>query len=300
VDMTYNKKQYVIITPVKDEEKYIERTLTSVMSQTIPPLRWVIVDDGSSDRTVEIIKKITRDVEWINLVENVPRTTRNTGVAEVVAFNSSLEMVWSLDFEFVVKLDGDVLLCNDYFEKILEKFDKDECLGIASGAYLEDHGKGWRPVKLPLYHAAGASKIIRKKCFKSIGGFCESIGWDTVDEIKAQYLGWRTRHFPEIKFFHLKNEGSGMGNIKTSVMHGEIFYLTGGRLLFFILKFVKRAVFGRPLLISGIMMLHGYLKSMLTRKNLLVSKEEAEKYNQLLAGRFYQGMGKLCSYKARS
>jgi poly-beta-1,6-N-acetyl-D-glucosamine synthase len=298
--MAKTQKQYVIITPVKDEEKYIERTLSSVMSQSILPLRWIIVDDGSSDKTVEIINKITETVGWINLVKNGPRISRNTGVAEVVAFNSCLEMVWSMDFEFVVKLDGDVLLCHDYFERIMEKFDSDEYLGIASGAYLEDHGKGWRPVILPLYHAAGASKIIRKKCFTSIGGFCESIGWDTVDEIKAQYLGWRTQHFPEIRFFHLKNEGSGMGNVKTSVMHGEIFYLTGGRLLFFLFKFVKRALFGRPLLISGIMMMNGYLKSMLTRKSLLVSKDEAKTYNQLLANRFYQGVVKLCSYKVRS
>jgi poly-beta-1,6-N-acetyl-D-glucosamine synthase len=284
-----HKKKFVVITPVKDEEKYIVNTLSSVIGQSFLPMLWVIVDDGSTDRTVEIIKRQTIDTEWIHLIENVPRKTRNTGVAEVVAFNSSVELVWPLDFEFIVKLDGDVLLCHDYFEKIIQEFDNDECLGIASGTYLEDHGIGWRPVKLPLYHAAGASKVIRKECFEKINGFCENIGWDTVDEIKAQYLGWRTRHFPSIQFFHLKNEGSGMGNIRTSVMHGEIFYLTGGCLLFFWFKFVKRAIFGRPLLISGIMMLKGYMKLMLMRENLLVSEEEAKAYNRLLAHRLFSG-----------
>ena len=112
---------------------------------------------------------------------------------------------------------------------------------------MEKTKDGWHPSPGPLYHAFGASKMVRAKCFEEIGGFIPSRGWDTIDEIRAQMAGWRTCHVRELKLYHLKPEGSGMGFMRTHAMHGEISYLTGGGVLFFILKVWSRMLFAKPI-----------------------------------------------------
>jgi hypothetical protein len=179
-------------------------------------------------------------------------------------------------------LDGDLKFGNNYFEDIINKFKENMSLGIASGVYHEANGKEWVRIPMPDYHAAGASKVIKRKCFEDIGGFELSRGWDTLDEIKAMIHGWETRHFSDIHFYHLKKEGSGIGNLRTNIMHGEIYYLTGGSKLFFILKFMHRLLYGDPFVIAGLFMLFGYIKFVLINKDRLVSKEEMELYRNML------------------
>jgi hypothetical protein len=135
---------------------------------------------------------------------------------------------------------------------------------------------------MPEYHAAGASKVIRRACFERIGGFVAQRGWDTIDEIRAQTTGWETMHFNDITFFHLRKEGAGMGQLHTNAMHGEIFYRTGGGVIFFIAKAMHRALRGKPVCIAGIAMACGYIAALLRRKNLLVNPAEARTYRQLL------------------
>src|SRR5262249_51686896 len=160
------------------------------------------------------------------------------------------------------------------FEGLLQRFSKDPTLGIASGVYLEKTQSGWQPIAMPDYHAAGACKMMRTECFRQIGGFVRAPGWDTVDEIKAQALGWKTQHFPEMHFYHLKKEGSGIGALATSSMHGRVYYLTGGGALFFLLKVLHRMAVDEPFVLSGLALLWGYLKTMLSREPRLVTKQE--------------------------
>ena len=119
---------------------------------------------------------------------------------------------------------------------MMARFADNPSLGIASGVYLEQEQGSWVAIEMPPYHAAGACKMMRSDVFRQIGGFVQSRGWDTVDEIRAQGLGWKTQHFEDLQFRHLKREGSGIGPVPTSVMHGEVYYLTGGGKLFFVLK----------------------------------------------------------------
>lgn len=274
--------KYIIISPVKDEQKYLESTIHSVLNQTVKPLKWIIVDDGSQDETPNILNEYRRQCDWIKVLRLNKETKRQPGSAVIHAFNKGYELIKDENFDFIVKLDCDLRFGPDYFEKIFLKFEADDNLGIASGVYLENKGKGPLPVEMPDYHAAGASKIIRSQCFGAIGGFTSEKGWDTVDEIKAQSQGWKTGHFKEIFFYHLKNEGSGIGNIRTNKMHGEIYYLTGGSKLFFLLKLAHRIIFGFPFLLGGIMMFIGYLSPFLKGKDLLVNEKEAEFYRKLL------------------
>jgi biofilm PGA synthesis N-glycosyltransferase PgaC len=281
-------RPYVIVSPVKDEEKYVRETLASVTQQTILPLRWIIVDDGSRDQTPDIVQEYASRFDWITLVKT-PGGPRQPGSAVIRAFNYGLEFLRSVEFDFIVKLDCDLRLPLDYFEQLLSRFALDPKLGIASGTYQEEKDGRTHLVKMPSYHAAGASKMMRSACFKEIGGFVPERGWDTLDEIRAQTRGWRTCHFEDLVMDHLKREGTGIGPLRTNVMHGEIFYKTGGGAFFFFGKAVARALRGRPPLLGGIAMLYGFLSAQLRSKRL-VSTEEARHYRSLLNRRIFDGM----------
>lgn len=274
--------RYIIVSPVKDEENYVELTLRSVISQTLKPVLWVIVDDGSKDRTPEIIQRYLSKNPFIQLVHNPQAGVRQPGSAIIRAFNCGHESIGRSDYDFIVKLDCDLSFGEDYFENLLVRFRDDLRLGVASGVYLEMGEDGtWKEVVMPSYHAAGACKVIRKKCFEEIGGFIVAAGWDTVDEIRAMTLGWKTGHFIDLQMKHHKPEGSGIGTIRTSVMHGEISYLTGGGKLFFLLKVLHR-MRSKPYVIGAMALSWGYMKAIWKRKTSLVTEAEAKCYQDLL------------------
>jgi glycosyltransferase involved in cell wall biosynthesis len=278
---------YVVISPVKDEARYIQTMLESMLAQTLRPARWIIVDDGSADRTPEIVEHYTRQHAWISLVRMPGRATRLIGSAEVLAFNAGCELAKGERFDFIVKLDGDLRIPPQYFEELLKRFQQDPRLGIASGVYLEQQEAGWKPVPMPEYHAAGACKVMRTRCFEEIGGFVSSPGWDTVDEIRAQTLGWHTRHFADLTFDHLRAEGSARGPLFTNRLHGEVYYMTGGSWSFLLFKVAHRLVAGKPLVLAGLMLLAGYLKPLLLGRKRLVSRVEARYYRRVLQQRLW-------------
>jgi len=290
---------YVIVSPVKDEQNYIENTIKSVIGQTITPSKWIIVDDGSIDNTINIVEKYSNNYQWIKLIRTNRNARRQPGSAVINAFNTGYEHIKDSNYDYIVKLDCDLRLDLDYFEGLISKFHEDKKLGIASGIYLENKRGSWSAINMPAYHAAGASKIIRKECFQQIGGFVPFRGWDTVDEIRAQTKGWNTFHFEEFKFYHLKTEGSGIGQLRTNSMLGEIYYLTGGSRLFLPFKIINRILFGWPFIIAGLMMFWGYLRPFVLRKKLLVSSEEAEFYKQLLNRRIYNKVKEIIPVRAK-
>ncbi len=283
-------RSYVIISPVRDEERYIEKTLQTVLRQTLRPSKWIIVNDGSRDKTAEIINRYTRDHQWISAINTTRTGSRDLGNTEIRAFAEGYRLVENLPHRYIVKLDGDVELPDEYFSDLVRQFESDPRLGIASGMYVELKGGCWSPVEMPEYHASGASKMIRTDCFHQIGGFALGRGWDTLDEIKAQMSGWTTRHFKEIVFRHLKNEGSADGPLRTSRMHGLIYYLTGGGIGFLSLKILHRCIYGRPFLLAGCEMGVGYLKPYLSGEGRIVTDSEARWYRGKLNQRLRQNL----------
>jgi len=276
----------VIVSPVKDEEKYIELTLVSVTSQTVKPFLWVIVDDGSTDGTAAILERYARRHSFIRVINARAAGARQLGSAEAKAFGVGYESLHGEDYDFIVKLDGDLSFGPDYFERLLARFDDDTRLGIASGVYLEMTALGnWTPVPMPKYHAFGACKTVRRRCFEQIGGFLTSPGWDTVDEIRAVTCGWKTQHFNDLQTKHHKPEGSAMGAIPTSVFHGHIFYVTGGDPLFLLFKMLNRAR-TRPYVLGALALAFGYVRSVVTRRPRLVNAAEARCYQKMLWRRF--------------
>ncbi|MFZ0564011.1 MAG: glycosyltransferase family A protein, partial [Terriglobales bacterium] len=143
--------KYVVISPAKDEAERIERTICSMLRQTVRPVRWVIVDDGSSDDTPEIIKSYAKTVRWISTIRVNRDATRRIGSAEIRAFETGLRSVHDETFDVIVKLDCDLEFAPDYFERLLDRFEADPDLGIASGVYLEKKGADWADVVMPPY-----------------------------------------------------------------------------------------------------------------------------------------------------
>lgn len=273
---------YVVVSPVKDEEQYVEATIQAMLKQTIRPKAWIIVDDGSSDRTCEILAPYAADCDWIRVLRIRRDAMRRLGSAEIRAFQAGYEQVKTLDFDFIVKLDGDLDLPHNYFERLLTAFKQDAKLGIASGVYLEKRDDKWNPTKMPSYHVSGASKIVRRQCFDDIGGFPLFPGWDTADEIKAQSKGWSTRHFTDIPFYHLRPEGSGIGFVKAGILHGEAYYVCNGGTVFFALKVLHRLFFGSPFILAGLMLAYGYVRARIQGLNHLINKSESEFYRRQL------------------
>lgn len=293
---------YVIVTPVRDEASYIASTIDSVKVQTHRPVHWVIVDDGSADCTPDILRAHTHGLSWITVI-TTGSSQRQLGSAEVLAFQQGIAALDpNLNFEFIVKLDGDLRLPRDYFERLLQRMAAHPDWGIASGVYCEQQAEqtDWMPVAMPAYHAAGASKVIRRACYDQIGGFVARKGWDTVDEIRAGLLGWKTGHFDDIRFQHLKPEGMAMGTLRTHFFHGEIYYQTGGGTLFLLAKVIHRMVMGHPPIIGGLAMLWGYLTPWLLRRPRLVNREEARYYRTMLNSRLAKPLMRLLTSSARS
>ena len=292
--MAIDTYKYVIVSPVKDEEAYLDRMINSVLRQTALPARWVIVDDGSCDHTPQILKRYSEQHDWIRSVRLERSEQRQLGITEIRAFAIGFSLLDNIEFDYIVKLDCDVELPFDYFATLLSRF-QDPRLGIASGIYVEPKGDAWVPVSMPEYHAAGASKVVRSECFRQIGGFIPDRGWDTIDEIRAHMAGWNTCHFPDIVFRHLRNEGSAAGQLETNRMHGYIYYLTGGSTLFLTLKVLHRCWFGTPFLLGGVMMLLGYLWPLLSGVPRAVTDDEARLYRRMLNRRLTERMSRILS-----
>ncbi|MFA5147911.1 MAG: glycosyltransferase family A protein [Candidatus Omnitrophota bacterium] len=256
--------KYVIVSPVRNEDESIARTIESVISQTIRPIEWIIVNDGSTDRTKEIVEEYARLNSWIKLVNREDKGHR-AGVGPAQAFNEGLGYI-SKEYEFIINLDGDVSFEPEYFKNIFSKFALNPRLGIASGKsfYLENGKKVlYRSAD---YSTMGPSKVYRKECFIDVGGkLAENICWDMIDDIKAQIKGWETRSYKDISFIHYKRIGIKQGNmIKTHMKSGQILYTFGYHPIFMIGKVIYRAI-DKPYVIGSLAMMYGYLLSWIKR-----------------------------------
>jgi glycosyltransferase involved in cell wall biosynthesis len=252
-------ERYVIITPVRDEEKYLGQTIECVLNQTIRPLEWVIVDDGSSDRTGEIIDQYSAQFSWIRAVHRVNRGFRKSGGGVVEAFYDGYRALQSKEWEFIVKLDGDLTFSTHYFEECFAHFYGEPRLGIGGGEIYHSLDRKLKLEENPRFHVRGATKIYRRTCWDEIGGLWVAPGWDTIDEVKANMLGWTTGAFPELQLIHHRVTGSADGFVRDRVKHGLACYISGYHPLFLAASCVRRLV-RRPYVVGSFAVLFGFLK----------------------------------------
>lgn len=266
--------RYIIISPVKNEEGFIQKTIESIMNQTILPYKWIIVNDGSNDQTGKIIEHYTSSLfNKILLLElDTQDQKRAPGKSIIEAFNFGLAEVDENEFDFICKLDGDLILPRDFFERALKKFEQNPRLGITSGiSYINKNGK-WIPEKAAKRYTFGSSKIYRKQCFIDIGGLVPSMGWDGIDHIKAVMLGWTARTFEDLIQYHLRPTNQATGTIKGAYNEGICCYYMGYHPLFFILRSIKM-MFSFPYLVKGLIMFLSYLRCTLQNDTMIGDKE---------------------------
>lgn len=258
-------KRYILISPVRNEEGFIEKTIKSVINQTILPIEWVIVNDGSDDKTPQIIDNYSKKFSWIKITDR-PAQGHRPGLGVVLAFNHGFDLISSKDYDFIVKLDGDLSFDPDYFEFLIQEFDKNPKLGMASGTTYNVKGEKLVMDKMPDDHVRGAAKMYRKKCFEEIGGLQKILGWDTVDELKAQMLGWDTKSYKDLMLIHYKPIGfKQKATFKREMIAGERMHFLGYHPIFANLKCLfnfKR----KPYIIGGSIMLIGYMDAVLRNK----------------------------------
>lgn len=239
--------EYVVVTPVRNEENNFPHTVESFVAQTIRPAVWIIVNDGSTDKTGAMADAAALRHSWVQVVHRKDRGFRQPGTGVVEAFYDGMARVKDGTWDYLVKFDGDLAFEPDYFERCFERFDRNKRLGIGGGLICrrerddlvaESRGD-------PAFHVRGATKIYRRECWEQIGGLIKAPGWDTVDELKANMLGWETCTFQELKVHQLKGTGSADGTWKNWAKNGLANYITGYHPLFMLVKCAKR-IFSRP------------------------------------------------------
>jgi biofilm PGA synthesis N-glycosyltransferase PgaC len=256
--MTSKDISYVVITPVRDEEKYVHGTVQSMLAQTVRPAEWIIVNDGSSDRTSEILDEYSRQEAWIRVVHRANRGFRKSGGGVVEAFNDGYKIIQTTNWDFIVKLDGDLKFECDYFENCFTEFDQDRQLGIGGGTIYSVLDGQERIEEVPLFHVRGATKIYKRDCWEGIGGLWLAPGWDTIDEVKANMLGWKTRSFSKIKLHQQRPTGTAESQWKDLVKCGRARYVSGYHPLFMVSSCMLR-LFRKPLLVGSAGLFYGYM-----------------------------------------
>lgn len=280
--------RYVIVTPVRNEAAYIGNTIESMIQQTVLPMKWVIVNDGSTDETGEIVKRYLSNHPWIKLVENPQRKERSFA-KKVHSFNAGCEEVKSLDYDIIGNVDGDISFDKDHFEFLLSKLQVDPSLGVVGTVFREEGGydSGIDSFEGDT-HVSGQCQIFRRQCFDDIGGYVPNRagGIDWIAVVSARMRGWKTRSFREKWFFHHRHLGTAeRGPLASSFSYGEKDYYMGGHPVWELFRVLYRMT-KKPYLLGGGALALGYLWALFSRTPRPVSDEFV---------RFHRGeqMGKL-------
>lgn len=270
--------KYVLVTPARNEEALIEGTMRSVVSQTIRPSRWVIVSDGSTDGTDDIVKRYASEHAWIELLRMAEHRDR-TFAAKAVCFNAAYERLRGEDFDLIGNLDADITFETDYYEFVLDKFALMPRLGVAGTPFIEDasepqnHSYAHRYADLE--HVSGACQMFRRQCFEDVGGYTpiKGGGIDWVAVTSARMRGWQTRTFVEKTCLHHRKMGTASrSQLRARFRHGQEDYYVGGHPLWQVLRGTFQMQ-EKPFVLGGLCLVLGYFSAMIKRMPRPVSPE---------------------------
>jgi len=260
--------RYLLISPCRDEAKYMRQTLDSVVRQSVRPAKWVIVDDGSSDETPQMLAEYARRHDWIRIVTRPDRGHRLVGPGVIDAFYAGYETVNPDDYDYVCKLDLDLRLPPRYFEILMQRMQANQRIATCSGkAYIEmggrliNEGHGDET-------SLGMTKFYRVSCFREIGGFVREVMWDGIDCHCCRMRGWIACSWdePELRFVHLRPEGSSQQSVYRGRMrHGYGQYFMGTGFLYMAVSAIYR-MNEKPYVLGSLAVLWGWLRSALQRK----------------------------------
>ena len=268
-----NLPKYVLITPARNEAAFIEQTILSVIHQTVLPAKWVIVSDGSKDRTDEIVERYALRFSWIELVRMPQRSERHFG-GKAFAFKAGYERMRGIQYDVIGNLDADIKFDKEYFCYLLKKFDKEPTLGVAGTPFREGSAQyDYRFSRKE--HVSGACQLFKRECFESIGGYVpiKEGGIDLAAVVTARMKGWKTETFDEKYCIHNRSMGTSNPHfIRYTFRSGYGDYRMGVHPVWQFLRSVYQ-MSRKPLFISGFLLMAGYFWAILIRPSKPVSAE---------------------------
>ena len=271
--MTIQIPKYALVTPARNEARFIEQTIQSVVAQTIRPIVWIVVSDGSTDETDAIVGRYLEMHSWIQLVRMPERRDRHFA-AKVSSFNAGFERVKDLDYDIVGNLDADITFEPDYFAFLLQKFAEDSTLGVAGTPFVEgNQSYDYRYTNVE--HVSGACQLFRKNCFADIGGYVpiKGGGIDWLAVTTARMKGWKTKTFTEKVCYHRRAIGTAQKNkFRALFAQGGKDYYLGGHPLWQVFR-ASYQLRRKPYIVGGFLLLFGYLWSAITGVKRQVSPE---------------------------
>ncbi len=280
---------YVLITPARNEEAFLERTIESMIAQTVLPAKWVIVDDGSTDKTPEIVSRYLPHHPWIEMVQ-MPQRRDRSFAGKVQAFNAGFEKVKDIRYDIVGNLDGDISFEKDHLAFLLRKFSENPRLGVAGTVFREEGYDSEKDSFEGHKHVSGQCQLFRRQCWEEIGGYIphRAGGIDWMAVTTARMMGWTTESFRERSFLHYRHLGTAERSIVSSLFsYGEKDYYLGGHPIWEMFRVAYRTT-KQPYLIGGLALGCGYCWAFLRRTPRPVS-------NDLMAFHRQEQMAKLKS-----
>jgi biofilm PGA synthesis N-glycosyltransferase PgaC len=272
--MCIRSPRYVVISAVCNETSNIAALIDSVRTQTILPEKWIIVNDGSSDGTLEILEDKCSELPWVQIVSRPNKGYVGLSGGEVLsAITEGLLLLRGFDYEYIAKVDGDSILEPIYFESLIEQCERDPLLGIASGSCWESRfgqhyvlrtipGSAWPPARL-----------YRRSCFEGVSVGNPVLGWDMLHVLRARSAGWRVKAFSAPRFLHTRRMGSRGGVVRGKFRYGRTSYLLGYSRIYFALRLLYQ-MWCYPQIVGSIAMALGYLRSVIQREGPVVNERE--------------------------
>ena len=256
--------KYALVTPAKNEDAFIEKTLASVVAQTVLPQKWVIVSDGSTDKTDEIVGRYSQKYDFIELIRR-EGTTRHFG-NKVHAFREGYAALSDIEYDFVGNLDADIELPEDYYEQILHRFSEDDKLGLAGGTRVDRCNGKFVKVYCARNSVGGPFQLFRRTCYEAFGGYLPlSLGGiDAVAEIMCRQHGWSVRSYTDVVAKHYRCTGTAKGSLNQAAFRGgKKLFVIGYHPLFEFVKLLRfRSLSG---LVQNICEMAGYTVAALGR-----------------------------------
>jgi glycosyltransferase involved in cell wall biosynthesis len=264
---------YVVITPARNEAEFIEGSIQSMVAQTVRPAKWVIVSDGSTDGTDDIVKRYAAEHSWIELVRTEERAERHFA-GKVHAFYQGYERFKGLSYEVIASLDADITFDPEYFAFLLQKLTDDPALGLV-GTPFQDNGEIYDYRFVNIEHVSGACQVFRRTCFESIGGYVpvRGGGIDFIAVTTARMKGWKTRTFTEkVSLHHRKMGTAEQGAVRAKFKNGIKDYVFGNHPVWELFRSAYQMI-KKPVFIGGLALLAGYLWAFLRRANRPISQD---------------------------
>jgi len=253
-----NPLNYVLITPAHNEAALIELTLKSVVAQMVPPKKWVIVNDGSTDSTEELVRKYAAEHPWIDLIQ-MPERRERSFAGKAFAVSTGVARLGDLQYDVIGNLDADVSFEPDYFAFLMERFEQNPQLGVAGTAFQEKN-VSYNYEFVGIEHVSGMCQMFRRECFAAIGGYpaIKSGGIDLIAVLSARAKGWETRTFLEKSFVHHRSQsGASHGRLAERLHMGRKDYLLGNHPLWQIFRGFYQMTH-KPYVIGGFLLLAAY------------------------------------------